>query len=66
MTQRISVLGAGVTGVATAWYLSELGFDVTVIERQCAPALETSYANGGQISVCHATPGRTPAPLLRC
>lgn len=61
MTQRISVLGAGVTGVATAWYLSELGFDVTVIERQCAPALETSYANGGQISVCHATPWANPS-----
>lgn len=57
----VTVMGAGVTGVATAYYLSQAGFDVTVIDRQPAPALETSFANGGQISVCHATPWANPA-----
>lgn len=54
-------MGAGVTGVATAWYLSQAGFKVTVIDRQSAPAQETSFANGGQISVCHATPWANPS-----
>lgn len=57
----VTVMGAGVTGVATAWYLSQAGFKVTVIDRQSAPALETSFANGGQISVCHATPWANPS-----
>ncbi len=61
----VSVLGAGVTGVATAWYLSQQGFDVTVIDRQHAPAQETSFANGGQISVCHATPWANPKTPLQ-
>lgn len=59
--RHITVMGAGVTGVATAYYLSQAGFDVTVIDRQPAPALETSFANGGQISVCHATPWANPS-----
>ena len=61
----VTILGAGVTGVATAWYLSQAGFDVTVIERHHAPAMETSFANGGQISVCHATPWANPATPLK-
>lgn len=61
----VTVLGAGVTGVATAWYLSQAGFDVTVIDRQPSAALETSFANGGQISVCHATPWANPATPLK-
>ena len=61
----VTVMGAGVTGVATAWYLSQAGFRVTVIERQHAPAMETSFANGGQISVCHATPWANPATPLK-
>ncbi len=61
---QVIVLGAGVTGVATAWYLRRAGYEVTVIERREAPALETSYANGGQISVSHAEPWANPrAPL---
>lgn len=58
-------MGAGVTGVASAWYLSQAGFDVTVIDRRHAPAMETSFANGGQISVCHATPWANPATPLK-
>lgn len=63
--KTVTVLGAGVTGVATAWYLSQAGFDVTVIERQSGVGLETSFANGGQISVCHATPWANPATPLK-
>ncbi|MDO5652466.1 MAG: D-amino acid dehydrogenase [Moraxella sp.] len=63
--KTITVMGAGVTGVATAWYLCQAGFDVTVIDRKPAAALETSYANGGQISVCHATPWANPATPIK-
>jgi D-amino-acid dehydrogenase len=61
---RVTVLGAGVVGVTSAWYLSADGHEVTVIERQPLPAQETSFANGGQISVSHAEPWANPqAPL---
>lgn len=62
---RVIVLGAGVIGVSTAWYLRQAGCEVTVIERQPAAALETSFANGAQISVSHAEPWANPrAPRL--
>jgi D-amino-acid dehydrogenase len=57
---RVTVLGAGVVGVASAWYLAADGHEVTVIERQPLPAQETSFANGGQISVSHAEPWANP------
>jgi D-amino-acid dehydrogenase len=61
---RVLVLGAGVIGVTTAWYLAADGHQVSVIDRQAGPALETSFANGGQISVSHAEPWANPrAPL---
>ena len=61
---KIIVLGAGVVGVTSAWYLSQQGHEVIVLERQPEPALETSFANGGQISVSHAEPWANPhAPL---
>lgn len=61
---KIAVLGAGVTGVATAWYLRKAGHEVTVIDRREHAGLETSYANGGQISASHAVPWANPqAPL---
>jgi D-amino-acid dehydrogenase len=61
---RVIVLGAGVVGVASAWYLAADGHEVTVIDRQPEPARETSHANGGQISVSHAEPWANPgAPL---
>ncbi|MEI8164097.1 MAG: D-amino acid dehydrogenase [Betaproteobacteria bacterium] len=61
---RVTVLGAGVVGVTSAWYLAADGHEVTVIERQPQPAQETSFANGGQISVSHAEPWANPqAPL---
>jgi D-amino-acid dehydrogenase len=57
------VLGAGVIGVTTAYYLAKAGHKVTVIERQPGAALETSFANGGQISASHTEPWATPATL---
>jgi len=75
---RVLVAGAGVVGVAAAWYLAADGHEVTVVDRRDGPALETSFANGGQISAAHAEPwanpgapwkilrwlGREDAPLL--
>ncbi|HQR02661.1 MAG: D-amino acid dehydrogenase [Proteobacteria bacterium] len=61
---RIVVLGAGVVGVTTAWYLAQSGHEVIVADRQPLPGLETSFANGGQVSVSHAEPWANPmAPL---
>ncbi|MFL6632650.1 MAG: D-amino acid dehydrogenase [Massilia sp.] len=62
---HVIVLGAGIVGTASAWYLRNAGHDVTVIERQSGPARETSFANGCQISVSHAEPWATPAGLLK-
>ncbi|MFA7270508.1 MAG: D-amino acid dehydrogenase [Sterolibacterium sp.] len=62
---RVVVLGAGVVGVASAWYLAEAGHEVIVIDRQPAAAQETSFANGGQISVSHAEPWANPAAPLK-
>jgi D-amino-acid dehydrogenase len=75
---KIIVMGAGVVGTASAWYLARAGHDVTVFDRESAAGMQTSYANGGQISVSHAEPwanpgapfkvlqwlGREDAPLL--
>jgi D-amino-acid dehydrogenase len=75
---RIAVLGSGVVGVTAAWYLAADGHEVTLVDRQPGPALETSFANGGQISASYAEPwanpeaprkifewlGRDDAPLL--
>ena len=62
---KVIVLGAGVIGVATAWFLSKSGHDVTVIDRQPGAGLETSFANGGQISVSHAEPWANPSAPLK-
>ncbi len=61
---NVVVLGAGLLGVTSAYYLRQQGHEVTVIDRQATPAAETSFANGGQISVSHAEPWANPgAPL---
>ena len=60
MTMRILVLGSGVIGVTTAWYLRQAGHDVVVVDRQPGPAMETSFANAGQVSPGYASPW--PAP----
>ncbi len=75
---RVAVLGAGVIGVSSAWYLARAGHEVTLVDRQPEAGMETSFANGGQISAGHAEPwakpsvvpkvlrwlGREDAPLL--
>ncbi|HEY1288382.1 MAG TPA: D-amino acid dehydrogenase [Burkholderiales bacterium] len=60
---KVLVLGAGVVGVASAWYLAEAGHEVNVVERQPRAAMETSFANGGQISAGHAEPWAKPSVL---
>jgi D-amino-acid dehydrogenase len=61
---KVLVLGAGVVGVTSAWYLARAGHEVTVVDRQPAAGMETSFANGGQISVSHAEPWANPgAPV---
>lgn len=62
---RVIVLGAGLLGVTSAYYLQQLGHEVTVIDRQATPAAETSFANGGQISVSHAEPWANPSAPLK-
>ncbi|MNZ92471.1 D-amino acid dehydrogenase small subunit [compost metagenome] len=47
---HVLVLGGGVVGIASAYYLARAGFEVAVIDRQDGAALETSYANAGQVS----------------
>jgi len=62
---KIIVLGAGIIGVSTAWYLQAAGHEVIVIDRQSGAAQETSFANGGQISVSHAEPWANPSAPLK-
>ncbi|MBN8631072.1 MAG: D-amino acid dehydrogenase [Rhodobacterales bacterium] len=57
---KVVVLGAGVIGVTSAWYLAKAGHEVTVIDRQPAPALETSFANAGEISPGYSSPWAAP------
>ncbi|MCC5610547.1 D-amino acid dehydrogenase [Nostoc sp. CHAB 5834] len=61
----VVVLGAGVIGVTTAWYLRKQGFDVTVIERSDKPAQNTSFANAGQLSYGYAMPWAAPGMPLK-
>ncbi|MGA9031060.1 MAG: D-amino acid dehydrogenase [Sulfuricaulis sp.] len=57
---KVLVLGSGVIGVTSAWYLSQAGHDVTIVDRQPEPGMETSQANGGQISWGASTPWAAP------
>ena len=62
---RVMVLGSGVIGTTTAYYLARAGFEVVVVERQPAPALETSFANAGQVSPGYASPWAAPGVPLK-
>jgi D-amino-acid dehydrogenase len=62
---RVLVLGSGVVGVSTAYYLARAGHEVTVVDRQPGPALETSFANAGQISPGYASPWAAPGVPLK-
>jgi D-amino-acid dehydrogenase len=64
-TVKIIVMGAGIVGTATAWYLRQAGHEVTVLERNSGAARETSFGNGGQISVSHAEPWANPSAPLK-
>lgn len=62
---HIVVIGAGITGVTTAYELAQLGYDVTVVEKHFYPAMETSFANGGQLSACNAEVWNQQATVLK-
>ena len=62
---RILILGSGVIGVASAYYLARAGHDVTVVDRQHGPGLETSFANAGEISPGYASPWAGPGIPLK-
>ncbi|KMQ80675.1 D-amino acid dehydrogenase small subunit [Candidatus Burkholderia pumila] len=62
---RIVILGSGVVGVTSAYYLASAGHEVTVIDREAGPALETSFANAGQISPGYASPWAAPGVPLK-
>lgn len=62
---KVIVLGSGVIGVTAAWYLAEAGHEVIVLDRQPGPALETSYANAGQVSPGYASPWAAPGIPLK-
>jgi D-amino-acid dehydrogenase len=57
---RVVVLGAGIIGVSSAWQLAKAGHEVTVIDRQSGPALETSFANAGEVSFGYCSPWAAP------
>ncbi|MGB0224341.1 MAG: D-amino acid dehydrogenase [Marinobacterium sp.] len=63
--QNIAVLGAGITGITTAAKLHEQGFNVTVIDRQRYAAMDTSFANGGQLSASNAEVWNTWSTILK-
>jgi D-amino-acid dehydrogenase len=60
---KVVILGAGVAGVASAWYFWRDGHEVTVIERNTGVALETSFANGGQLSYSYVAPLASPSVI---
>ncbi|MDD9908750.1 MAG: D-amino acid dehydrogenase [Ahrensia sp.] len=62
---RIAILGAGITGITTAWALRRRGFDVTLIDKNGYAAMETSFANGGQLSASNAEVWNHPSTIVK-
>jgi len=62
---RILILGSGVIGVTSAWYLRQQGHEVTVVDREPGAALETSFGNAGQVSPGYASPWPAPGIPLK-
>ncbi len=62
---KVAIIGAGLTGVTTAYQLAKRGCEVTVFDRQPAAAEETSFANGGQISISQPFPWNSPDVPLK-
>lgn len=60
---KVIVLGAGVIGVTSAWYLARDGHEVTLVDRRPQAGMETSFANGGQIAAGHAEPWARPSVI---
>lgn len=65
MKTTVAVIGAGLMGTTTAWFLAQRGFDVTVLERRDGAGLETSFANGGLLTPSEADPWNAPGTLGR-
>lgn len=62
---KVAVLGAGITGTTTAYALTDKGHEVTVIDREGYAGMDTSYANGGQLSACNAETWNHPSTILK-
>ena len=62
---HIVIIGSGITGVTSAYELSQLGYKVTVIDKHLFPAMETSFANGGQLSACNAEVWNQKSTVLK-
>jgi len=65
MAMRVLVMGSGVIGTTSAYYLARAGFEVVVVDRQPAVAMETSFANAGQVSPGYASPWAAPGVPLK-
>ena len=62
---KVVVMGAGVIGVTTAYYLAKQGAEVVVLDRQAGPGLETSYANAGELSYGMTSPWAAPGVPMK-
>jgi D-amino-acid dehydrogenase len=62
---KVIVLGGGVIGTTTAYYLARSGAEVTLLDRQDGPAEETSFGNAGQVSPGYSTPWAAPGIPLK-
>src|ERR1035437_5348550 len=62
---KVLILGSGVIGTTAAYYLAKAGHEVTVVDRQPAAALETSYANAGEVSPGYSAPWAGPGVPLK-
>lgn len=62
---HVVVIGSGITGVTSAYELAQLGYQVTVIDKHLFPAMETSFANGGQLSACNAEVWNQKSTVLK-